>query len=95
MRRLRNLKRFVEMVVIFLVGCAHNEPPKVPAAELLELGEAAGCKLAIDKYMEQATSCAQAQFWTNGDPACAKWAPLDFKCNVHRDPKPAKSPGES
>ncbi len=84
-RKLRNLKRLAEIIFCFLAGCAHNsEPPKVPTAELLELGEAAGCKLAIDRHVIEAKTCDEAQLWTNTDPACVKFAPLDFKCRTHK-----------
>ncbi len=81
-RKLRNLRRLAEIVFIFLAGCAQS--PKVPEAELLELGEAAGCKLAIDRHVIEAKTCDEAQLWTNADPACAKWAPLDFRCRTHK-----------
>ncbi len=81
-RKLRNLRRLAEIVFIFLAGCA--QPPKVPASEMLELGEAAGCKMAIDRHIADAHTCDEAQLWTNADPDCAKFAPLDFRCRTHK-----------
>ncbi len=70
---------------LHLIGCAHNsEPPKVPTAELLEMSAAAGCKVAIDRHIADAHTCDEAQLWTNADPDCAKFAPLDFRCRTHK-----------
>lgn len=73
------------LAVFLLSGCADQPAPKVPAAELLEMTDAASCKLAIDRYRELAHTCEEFQWWSNADKACAKFAPLDFRCHV-REP---------
>lgn len=76
-RKLRNLRRLVEIFVLFLAGCAS---PKVPATELAAVTRASVCKLAIDGHIERATSCPEAQMAIDAEPACAEFGHLDLAC---------------
>jgi hypothetical protein len=59
------------------VGCA---APQVPEAEMAAAVRASTCKVAIDKAIERAEHCPEAQLAIDTEPACKEFGHLDLHC---------------
>jgi len=60
-REMRNLRRFVEVLVLFLVGCSPSKPSATPAQRLGVVKNAAQCQAEGSIAIFEAKTCADAK----------------------------------